>query len=318
MEENKDKDNITKAFVWWMGVVEDRNDPLKIGRCRVRIHGYHNDDKNLIPTSSLPWAHPAYSSNNTNPYAPKESDLVFGFFMDGEQSQKPVIVGVMPSIPINAAQSNQGFNDPRGDSQLASAPRTPESKTYNTDGTGISITEKSKASTYPINLDEPTTSRLARNESISKTFIQERKDNKIASVPTVSGTWEEPETKYDAKYPYNNVNETESGHIVELDDTVGKERVHIAHRSGTFQEMYPDGSKVEKITKNNYQIVMADDHVYIMGKCTITVQGDAEVYVQKDAYMKVDGKIDVKVAGTYTVTAGGNMKFVAPRIDLNP
>jgi hypothetical protein len=27
------------GFAWWMGVVENRNDPLKMGRCQVRIFG---------------------------------------------------------------------------------------------------------------------------------------------------------------------------------------------------------------------------------------------------------------------------------------
>ena len=45
-------------FVWWTGVVEDRNDPKALGRCRVRIVGYHDQNKNEIPTEKLPWAHP--------------------------------------------------------------------------------------------------------------------------------------------------------------------------------------------------------------------------------------------------------------------
>ena len=36
-------------FIWWFGVVEDRNDPLQLGRVRVRSYGYHTDDKNAIP-----------------------------------------------------------------------------------------------------------------------------------------------------------------------------------------------------------------------------------------------------------------------------
>ena len=43
-------------YIWWQGVVEDRLDPLKIGRCRVRILGFHTEDKNKIPTNDLPWA----------------------------------------------------------------------------------------------------------------------------------------------------------------------------------------------------------------------------------------------------------------------
>ena len=41
-------------FTWWTGVVEDRVDPLKLGRCRVRILGYHSDkkDNDHIPTNT--------------------------------------------------------------------------------------------------------------------------------------------------------------------------------------------------------------------------------------------------------------------------
>jgi hypothetical protein len=111
--------------------------------------------------------------------------------------------------------------------------------------------------------------------------------------------------------------ETESGHIVEYDDTPGKERIHIAHRNGSFTEWYPDGDKVEKITKDKYTIVMKDDNVYIMGDCKITVQGNAELYVQGNAELKVDGNFNAEVGGTTTWTSGGNYKVNAPRIDLN-
>ena len=36
----------------YVGIIEDNNDPDKLGRCKVRIHGIHDD----IPTSDLPWA----------------------------------------------------------------------------------------------------------------------------------------------------------------------------------------------------------------------------------------------------------------------
>ena len=39
------------GFVWFTGVVEDRNDPTKLGRVRVRCVGYHTDDKVKIPVS---------------------------------------------------------------------------------------------------------------------------------------------------------------------------------------------------------------------------------------------------------------------------
>ena len=306
----EDKDFIGKnGFVWWVGVVESRQDPLKLGRVKVRCVGWHSENKMKLPTDDLPWSIPCFPLNNTNTYAPKDGDMVFGFFADGEMAQQPVVTGTFPSIPLKAANIQEAFNDSRNTSELSNAPRTPESKTYNSDGTGIEIAEKSQASNYPLNLDEPTTSRLARNDSetITKTFIQERKDNKVTGVSTATSTWNEPETKYGAVYPYNNVMETESGHIVEYDDTPGKERIHIAHRNGSFTEWYPDGDRVEKITKDNYSIVMKDNNVYIMGKCNITVQGDAEIYVKENAYVKVDKNVEMTVGQNLIADVGQNL-----------
>jgi len=327
--ENEDKKDFAgkNGFVWWTGIVEDRLDPLKLGRCRVRCVGWHAENKAHLPTNMLPWAMPAYPMNHVHTYAPKDGDMVFGFFMDGENAQSPVMLGVFPNIPLKAANVQEPFSDCRTEEQLKNSPRTPQSKQYKTDGSGILITEKSKAELYPRELDEPTTSRIARNEEeyIVKTYVQERKDNVVNNIPTFNSQWSEPPTQYAAKYPFNNVMETESGHIVEFDDTPGKERIHQAHRNGSFQEWYPNGDKVEKITKDNYTIIMKDDNVYIMGKCNITVQGDAEVYVQKNASVKVDGNVEVRVGGnynevvqgTYSVRSFGNMRFDAPRIDLN-
>jgi hypothetical protein len=343
MEATENKDFAGKnGFIWWVGVVEKISDPLKLGRCKVRCVGWHTDNKSLLPTDNLPWAQSSLPVNTRDTYPPREGDMVFGFFFDGENAQQPVVLGVLPGIPLFAANRQNGFNDARTSSELQSSPRTPASKTYSTDGTGIKITEKSAAESYPRILDEPTTSRLARNdENMSKTFVQERKDNVVKSVPTVNGTWTEPTTQYAAKYPYNNVTETESGHVMEFDDTVGKERIQLAHRNGSFQEWFPAGDKVEKITKDNYEIVMGNDRVYIMGKCFVTVQGDAEVYVKQNAYVKVDknvtatigenltatvkknatlnvtGNFKAEIGGTCTINSGGNMKFTAPRIDLN-
>ena len=75
------------GFIWWVGVVEDRQDPLKMGRVRVRAVGWNSDNKMQLPTEQLPWAMPMLPVNNTNPYAPKEGDMVMGFFTDGEAAQ---------------------------------------------------------------------------------------------------------------------------------------------------------------------------------------------------------------------------------------
>lgn len=90
------------GFNWWIGVVEDRNDPEKIGRCRVRIFGYHTDDKGLLPTESLPWAVPiqpitsaATSGLGSSPLGPVTGTWVIGFFLDGEDMQQPAMFGTI-------------------------------------------------------------------------------------------------------------------------------------------------------------------------------------------------------------------------------
>ena len=84
------------GFQWWVGVVEDRNDPERVGRCRVRIFGIHTDDLSSIPTEDLPWAIPVYSVNNNDTFsAPREGEYVVGFFLDGSFCQAPAILGVL-------------------------------------------------------------------------------------------------------------------------------------------------------------------------------------------------------------------------------
>jgi hypothetical protein len=90
------------GFIWWTGVVEDRQDPLKLGRCRVRCLGWHSTNKSDMPTNRLPWATPNIPLNMPIVYAPKEGDMVFGFFADGEAAQSPIVVSTFPSIPLKA------------------------------------------------------------------------------------------------------------------------------------------------------------------------------------------------------------------------
>lgn len=276
-----------EGFIWWIGVVEDRNDPEQLGRVRVRCFGWHNSDKTQVPTDALPWAHPVVSPNAPATYTPKEGDFVFGFFMDADSAQNPVILGVLPGKPKEKPDYSKGFSDPRTD--FSSAPQKeayPLSKRFN----------------------EPSNSRLARNR-VDGTVIEKRKRALLKGIKSAGGvSWDEPSPKYAPVYPYNYVHETESGHAFELDDTFGKERVNLAHKIGSFMEYDPQGTKVEKIVKDNYSIVMGDDHIYVQGKCSITVLGDCN--------LKVGGKFNVEASdvnmstsGDIKMKAGGAIKF---------
>lgn len=95
-------------------------------------------------------------------------------------------------------------------------------------------------------------------------------------------SWSEPKTFYGAIYPFNKVLQSESGHVVEFDDTPGRERIHIWHRTGTFFEIYPNGDLVKKVAGNNYSLVCKDDHVHVEGGSKITVDQGVKILVNAD------------------------------------
>ena len=110
------------------GVVEDRADPLKIGRVRVRVRGYHTEDKTRIATPDLPWSHVimpvtsgalGFASN----HALTEGTEVFGMFRDDDM-QDFVVMGIQQGITQDGFKEgiddkllqrrvDFGFNDPR-------------------------------------------------------------------------------------------------------------------------------------------------------------------------------------------------------------
>ena len=114
------------GFIWFVGVVEDRNDPERIGRVRVRCLGFHTEDLNSLPTADLPWAHvmhpvtdPSMQGMGSTPSFLVEGSWVIGFFRDAQEKQQPVIIGSLPGTPSKAANPKEGFNDPRSASSQA-------------------------------------------------------------------------------------------------------------------------------------------------------------------------------------------------------
>lgn len=252
-------------FVWWVGVVENRQDPLKLGRCQVRIFGFHTEDKQILPTNNLPWSHPVLPLNNSNPYAPKEGDSVVGFFMDGDEGQFPVMMGVLPGIPVRQENSSFGFNDPRNQGQLNNAP--------------VKIGEPKER--YPRVIDEPTTPRTARGESLNQSQYYQKIENSVGgSKNKISSPYVEPIKKYASVYPYNNVYESESGHLFEMDDTPNQERINLFHRNGSYKEMHADGDVFEKAKKDKYETIEGNDTLYVGKNLNLIVDGDASFTIK--------------------------------------
>ena len=503
------------SMIWWSGVVEDRNDPEKLGRCRVRIFGWHTDDIQLLPTNVLPWALPmqpitsaATSGVGTTPVGIVTGSWVVGFFLDGDEGQKPVIMGTIagkPSASVEASikkkqsQVLQGvLKDERGNvvvdemgnpiqnidqvvyerdslkplksqdlaklfdslgNKLSSGSYSYVSSTgdlgkyqfsastlidlgyvkrplggiitnsilddntlwVNRDGIGSknnflssdtiqesAMFEYTKANyntlvrlgkiketdEYPIvggllavahvmgpkNADKldkknaagekaedyfvlgnsilggnskefirayqeagnflPETSSL-NNEDLAKIrgfqdpnkkypkyeylglsdlnklatgdrshlSFQIKENKKIEKIPLArtEQTWDEPEPGYGGHYPYNQVIETEAGHVIEIDSTPNAERLHIFHKAGTYIEIDVNGSMVRKVVGENYEVMDRNNFVYVKGAQCLTVEGKTSILVKDDATIEVEGDVSVTGHGDTLVQSAGSV-----------
>lgn len=98
----------------YTGVVEDRStDPLKLGRCKVRVFGLHSANKIDLPTADLPWAtlmqpvtSAAMSGIGQSPTGLVEGTIVVVMFTDQFQ-QQPIIIGSIGGIPVDEAAKVQ-------------------------------------------------------------------------------------------------------------------------------------------------------------------------------------------------------------------
>jgi hypothetical protein len=474
------------GFIWWKGVIEDRKDPIFLGRVRVRIFGWHTDDKTMLPTADLPWALPSLPiDNGRNPVGFKEGDWCWGFFLDGPDAQKPIVIGYIPGIDEKAADPSTGFSDPTTPEELASTPRPPSMTstqltepfltkvsflrlvakldppediissliriidalfldkeilklselptgivsavneiieiadeitdevksllnkavsfvvgkiTELTDllsldilengltetasrfandnilpGTNLAFGElretfditKSKfdvdkngeynaddaellikqivaggeffdgyadvipqipISSYPLTdrLNEPSTSRLSRNENIEQTIVGLKKQkltpiegagysgNTVGGSESAPTSFIEPTTPYNAVYPYNHVYESESGHVMEVDDTPGAERLHRYHRSGTFNEVHPSGDEVNRVVKCEYNIIY-EDYFNSTGKSyhVETKAGSIKLKSAQNINLQVTSNLNQQVGSDLNSSVGGNVTLDA-------
>jgi len=125
---------------------------------------------------------------------------------------------------------------------------------------------------------------------------------------SLDSSWTEPvivDVNNPPAYPYNQVQQSESGHSFEMDDTPSRERVRVQHRSGTFSEMQPNGDEVHKIYGDGYEIIYGNKNVQINGQCNITINGACVVHIKGDSVMNVDGNLTQKVNGDVNQTVSG-------------
>lgn len=109
----------------------------------------------------------------------------------------------------------------------------------------------------------------------------------------------ELKTEAPSQYPLNQVKETVSGHVIEYDDTAGRERIMLKHKTGSGVEMRADGTVILSSTQNSIRITAADEKVI--------VEGDGEIVYNGNLKMKVAGDFDLEVGGNFTTSVAGDI-----------
>lgn len=276
----------------YFGIVEDRKDPLQLGRVKVRVLGYHSDSLADIPLEGLPWAtvmQPTTSSAMSG--VGKTSNIVEGTqviltFTDGSDMQQPLVLGTVPGINQNYTMTVDNTEVPRSKTKGFNDPN-----------------EVYPKAEY---LDQSDLPKEARGEV---TTVRTPQTAKFFTEPS--------DIRQNHQYPFNQVRKTESGHVEEYDDTPGNERINIQHKSGSFREFRPDGNVVDRYEGSGFEIVIQDKNVYVGGTCNLHINSNCNTFVGGDWNIEVTGAFNVKAATTDQDFSSGTVDISSGEITVS-
>ena len=207
------------------------------------------------------------------------------------------------ALPADKQDETKGFKDPNSVYPHRSSVNKPDTNPLATGVNSPQIGKSPKSSSGNRETLSAGASPAARNAS-RKREVQTAGRNGV--------TWAQPESPYNAQYPFNKVFGSEAGHAIEIDDTPGSERLNWAHRSGTFDEIGPNGTKVTKIVGDGYTILDKNGYILIEGIANVHVAGNCNVIIMSDTNLTMHGKVsmdfhndvDVNIAGRLALSVG--------------
>ena len=323
------------GFSWFVGVVEDRNDPLRLGRVRVRCLGFHTSDLRELPTIDLPWAHvmhpvtdPSMQGMGSTPSFLVEGSWVVGFFRDNQEKQQPLIIGSLPGIPDEAADNRYGFNDPRGptseqveyagdvwngpypvngeDSTMPSGHETGESDTNRLAQGSTSETHQSLINRRKQRLRGDPAPKEEPKDAADKTGIPTAtkpylKSVSDAAVDETRGFWNEPDPKSIKKNanPYVS-SQYPYNHVHESESG----HIHEIDDSPNHERLFTQHTSgtFEEIHPNGNKVVkvIGDNYEIVMGKSNVYITGDVNITAEGTVRELIKGDYILEVEGNYT------------------
>lgn len=275
-----------EGYVWFIGVVENRKDPLQIGRVQIRCYNIHSQDKIILPTEDLLWATPEMSITSSSikgvgqsPTGIQNGTTVFGYFLDGNDCQVPLITGTLIGqgdvSPLAIGINNLVKNIIPGSNEPESA--------YNTK--------------YPYN-------KVLTTEGGIVVEYDDTPNNKRIHIYHPSGTYKEIN---DAGMQVDKVVDNHFD-IVVKDKNIwigGNMTVHIVGNA----TMQVDGDCVLGV--NGSMITE------VFGDLTAAVNGNLVSAVGGDSNSTVEGECIVNAKGDINVASDVKIALTAPLVSIN-
>lgn len=285
-------------FIWWIGRVESNEDPAEIGRVKVRVFGFHNQDTSKVPTDKLPWAFPimpttsaSHAKHGFSPTGLEPGSIVLGFWMDGRRGQYPVVLGSIHGFhvsqnipdPSNSTGAAENFAGSSSDS----VPSTAHSMDY------------------------------AGNAAKGATLDAEQNSAKMAWPTGGDGSMLRiPESPDVGKYPWVQTWQSKDGSTkVEMDATQGAERLKLYHKSKAYIEMDNGGNIVQASPGSAFRASGKSVNDYAAADYSTTagnvfrLLGQQGVWIESRAAMSINARsnLDIQTDGSLTIKAKGDV-----------
>jgi predicted chitinase len=259
----------------------------------------------------------------------------YEFFLSGGKGTVPIVDSIINPKPTN---KNAGGTDAQHSvEEIKTHPKyKQEALTDNRDGNLSKNGFTDPFGKYPLReyMNEADTNRLARG-MIKNTCVEFKDSMRNTDIPSVhESSFSQPSAPYSTMYPFNKVMESESGHILEFDDSPNAERINLFHRAGTYTEVDENGTQVNQIIGDGYWITERNGNVYIKGACNVTIVGDMNLLCQGDSTVEVNGNtemiyhgdatigvannLSINVAENFEISVGKNFNIEYGKVDENP
>ena len=299
-------------LLYFVGVVEANNDLTNNGRVKVRAFGIHPPrnsevDADNVPTDHLPWATVLDGSYGQSPVIPNVGEWVFGFFIDGNEAQQPMIMGRLPGQHL---QMPAGSGEPGEDGYLP-----PEA-----------VNEFGK----------PDLHRYQGGEGASQGQTLAQRVFANTEIPQADGeTFDEPPIMM-PQNNYNNrvIKSSDGDNFIVLGsgkDGSGSDYFLISHSSGSVFQIDPNGTIFVKAFGDKYNSTQGVESTYVRGSSHNSIDEDYTLKVGKQGKVTVNGRLDIECtdfnvrasrninlnAGVKVNVSGGGIGLFATADDIN-